>query len=749
MRKDFHVYRQLDQMDCGPTCLRMIARYYGKHYSLQTLREYSNITREGVSLKGISEAADKIGLRSIAAKLTFEQLDEEVQLPCILHWNQRHFVVLPPQNYNRKKKNSKILIADPGHGLVKVSMATFLKAWVSTEDGQGIVLALEPAPFFYEQEAEKRNTRGLLFLLRYLQPYQKYVLQLLLGMFVASILSLIAPFLTQSLVDYGINQANLHFIYLMLIAQLCLFFGNTAIEMIRGWLLLHISSRVNIAIISDFLRKLMRLPIRFFDTKMVGDITQRVSDHNRIEQFLTGTSLSTVFSLVNLLVFALVLGIYSIPILCLFLAGSALSVGWMLFFLKRRRELDYARFQRMSDNQNNLFEIITGMQEIKMNDSETLHRWEWERVQARLFKISVQSLTLAQYQNSGAVFFTQLKNILVSFIAAKEVLNGQMTLGMMLSVSYIIGQMNAPVDQLLTFFQAAQDAKLSVERLSEIHNREDEETGGELTPDYELELQEGNELLNGLNGANHRKGLRIENVSFRYGGPDSPLVLDRVSLHIPYGKVTAIVGASGSGKTTLMKLLLKFYEPVEGDIYMGSTPLKRISAKWWRKQCGVVMADGHIFSNTIERNISVQEDTDRKRLLEAVKMANVEAFISELPAGFATQIGNTGNGISSGQKQRILIARAIYKNPHFLLMDEATSTLDATNERVIIDNLERFFRGRTVVVIAHRLSTVKHADQIVVMQHGRIVELGNHKTLTAQRGTYYELVKNQLELETQ
>lgn len=752
--KSFPIYRQLDQMDCGPTCLRMIAQYYGKHFSLQTLREYAYITREGVSLKGISEAATRIGFRTLGVKVTFEQLDEEATLPCILHWKQNHFVVLPPQNYNRNSKKDKILIADPAHGLVKVSRETFLKLWLSTEDKHGIALFLEPTPFFYDTEEEKKTNKGFSFLLRYLKPFRSYVTQLFLGMLIGSLLSLIAPFLTQSLVDHGINQHNLSFIYLILLCQLTLFFGNTAIEMIRGWLLLHMSTRINISVISDFLIKLMKLPIRFFDTKMIGDVTQRISDHNRIEQFLTGTSLNTLFSLVNLVVFSAVLGFYSLPILFVFLLGSGFSIGWVLFFLKRRRELNYARFQQMSDNQNSLFEIITGMQDIKMNDSETTHRWGWEKIQAKLFKISVKSLSLSQYQNIGSNFFTQLKNILATFLAAQEVLNGNMSLGMMLSVSYIIGQMNSPIEQFLSFFQVAQDAKISLERLSEIHLRDDEEQENEIAPDQELAMMTAglktNVSVNG-NGVHHFApgsipGLTLENVSFQYGGPGSPLVLDNINLTIPFGKVTAIVGASGSGKTTLMKLLLKFYEPVQGRIHLGDLSLDNISAKWWRQQCGVVMSDGYIFSASIAQNISVQVETDPERLRFAVKMANIDSFINRMPLGFSTKIGNTGNGISSGQRQRILIARAIYKQPAFIFLDEATSTLDANNEKVIIENLEQFFKGRTVVVIAHRLSTVKHADQIVVMENGKIVETGDHKMLTTQKGKYYELVKNQLEL---
>lgn len=744
MPKSFPIYRQLDSMDCGPTCLRMVAKFYGRHYSLQTLRDYSYITREGVSLKGIGAAAEKIGFRTHYTKITFDLLDEEATLPCILFWNQKHFVVLPPQNYNRRQDKSKILIADPAHGLIKVTRDLFLKSWLNPETNLGYALLLEPSPTFFESGGEKSEKIGFSFLFRYLTPYRKYIAQLFLGMILGSILSLIAPFLTQSLVDYGINQQNLGFIYLILFSQLALFFGNTAIEIIRSWLLLHINARINISIISDFLIKLMKLSIRFFDTKMIGDIIQRISDHQRIEQFLTGTSLYTLFSLVNLVVFSVVLGIYSTSILFVFLAGSVVSLLWILIFLKRRRELDYARFQRLSDNQNSLYEIITGMQDIKMNESETAHRWGWERIQAKLFKLNVKSLTLAQTQSIGSTFLTQLKNILVSFIAAKEVLKGNISLGMMLSVSYITGQMNSPIEQLLSFFQTAQDAKISVERLSEIHNREDEEKGNELSPDNEIELLS---IKDADKQGSDQTILSLHNVCFQYAGPNSPLILDNINLNIPFGKTTAIVGTSGSGKTTLMKLLLKFYEPTSGTIFLGKTPLNIVSPKWWRHQCGVVMSDGYIFSNTIAENISVTDEINQNMLINAVKTANIDEYISGLPLGFSTKIGNTGNGISSGQRQRILIARAIYKNPKFLLLDEATSTLDAKNEKTIIENLDKFFQGRTVIVIAHRLSTVKHADQIVVMENGKIIEVGKHEMLLQLKGKYFDLVKNQLELE--
>lgn len=562
----FPIYRQLDKMDCGPTCLRMIAKHYGKSYSLDSLRNISNITREGVSLLGISEAAERIGFKTLATRICARQLDEDVSLPCIIHWNQDHFVVLPPQDNSISKQHSKLLVADPAHGLVSVDKETFLKSWISTSANQGIVLLLEPTPLFYQQEDKTKNDRGFGFLFQYLKPYKKFIAQLFIGMLLGSLLSLIFPFLTQSLVDYGVNHQNTGFIKLVLISQLLLFAGTTAIEIIRSWIILHMNSRINISILSDFLIKLMKLPIRYFDTRMIGDITQRISDHNRIEHFLTTGTLNTLFSSISILVFSLVLGMYSFKILFIFLTGSILSVLWIMIFLKKRKALDYKRFQQLSNNQNSLYELITGMQEIKLNNCETAKRWEWERIQAKLFKLNIGGLTLEQYQQTGNLFFSQLKNILISYVAAREVVSGNMTLGMMLSISYIIGQMNSPVEQLLGFFRSAQDTKISLERLGEIHNCENEEKAQE---SIEPIVREMDVHLSG-NG-----DINLQHLSFQYAGTNSPCVLKDINITIPEGKVTAIVGSSGSGKTTLLKLLLRFYEPTSGKIMVDGTELSR------------------------------------------------------------------------------------------------------------------------------------------------------------------------------
>jgi len=731
----FRFTPQLDARDCGPACLHMVSKHHGRQHNLALLREYCHITREGVSLLGISDAAEKIGFRTMGVKISYDKLASEVPLPYIAHWKQRHFVVV--YGIGGKHKD-KVKVADPAHGLLTYSRAEFEKAWASTsEQGEpmGVCLLLEPTPDFYAAPEELVPKNSFRYLFEYLRPHRKLLVQLILGMLLGSLLQLIFPFLTQSMVDVGINTRDLNFITLVLIAQLVLFFSQTAIEFIRSWILLHISTRINISLISDFLIKLMKLPLGFFDSKMIGDLMQRIGDHSRIESFLTTSSLQIVFAAVNLLVFAVVLGIYSIGILLVFLAGSLLYTLWVILFMKKRRELDFKRFAQMAGNQSNLIQMITGMQEIKLNNSEKQKRWEWEKIQARLFRVNLKSLALNQYQQAGATFFNQTKNILISFMAAYAVVQGEMTLGMMMAVQYIIGMMNAPVDQMIGFIRSAQDAKISLERLGEVHLREDEEPLSEQA----LKIHE----------LDTEQSIELSELSYQYDGPRSPLVLDKVNLVIPQNKVTAIVGTSGSGKTTLLKLLLGFYKPVEGEIRVGPFRLENLSSSMWRSKVGAVMQDGYIFSDTIAGNISISEEQlNMSKLLHASRVANILEHIETLPLGFNTMIGQEGVGMSQGQKQRILIARAVYKDPQFIFFDEATNALDANNEKMIMEQLNEFFKGRTVVVVAHRLSTVKNADQIVVLEKGRIIEQGTHHELTTLKGSYYQLVKNQLELGT-
>lgn len=728
-RKAFPHYIQLDSMDCGPTCLRMITKFYGRSYSLQYLREHAFITREGVSMLGISDAAEQIGFRTMGVRVTLGQLDTELPLPCILHWNQRHFVVC------YKIKNGKYYIADPASKRLVYEKEEFEHCWFSTQvEGKdtGTALLLEPGPEFYDREEDvKDKKRELSFFFRYLTPYKRELFQLILGMLTGSILQLIMPFLTQSLVDTGIRDGNLSFITLILIAQVVIFVAQLSVGFIRSWILLHMNTRINIALISDFLAKLMRLPLHFFDTKMVGDIMQRIGDHNRIESFMTGSSISALFSFVNFIVFGFVLAYYDLTILGLFLFGNGLYVAWVLAFMRYRRELDIKRFAQAAGEQSNLFQLVTGMQEIKLNNCETEKRWEWERIQVKLFKISIKGLALGQYQQLGSVFFNQTTNILISFTAARAVVSGEMTLGMMMSLTYIVGQLTAPIEQFIGFARSFQDAKISLERLGEIHQREDEE--------QTLALK--------VNALPDNKALQIEDVSFSYDGADRDYVLEHINLTIPQHKVTAIVGASGSGKTTLIKLLLGFYEPNKGNIKVGDLSLKNMNPHVWRARTGCVMQDGFIFSDSIAKNIAIgAEVIDKERLLHAVTVANIRDFIDSLPLGYNTKIGMEGNGVSQGQRQRILIARAVYKNPEFIFLDEATNALDANNEREIMEHLHQFYKGRTVVVVAHRLSTVRDADNIVVLDKGQVVEEGTHEELTARRGVYYKLVKNQLEL---
>lgn len=731
----FPHYHQHDAMDCGPTCLRMVAAHYGRIYSLENLREKSLITREGTSMLGISEAAENIGFRTTGVKVSFEELSE-APLPCIVHWNQNHFVVVYDIKKGKGVKKEEIVyVADPAAGKLKYTKEEFCRCWLSTKDKStevGIALLFEPTPDFYVQEDEKINRKGFSFLFSYLRPHKNLIFQLFLGLLFGSLLQLVLPFLTQSIVDFGISAQNISYIYLVLIAQLFLTFSSSSVGFIRGWILLHLGTRINIALISDFLIKLMRLPMGYFDTKMTGDILQRINDHSRIQSYLTNSSLSILFSMFNIVIFSVILFMYSFTIFSIFFIGSAVYFGWVWIFMKRRAELDHKSFAQNSANQSNVIQLVTGMQEIKLNGCEQQKRWEWERIQAKLFRLRIKGMALTQYQDSGGILINQTKNIIITALVAKLVIDGTMTLGMMLAVQYIIGQLNSPVDQLITFIRETQDAKLSLERLSEVHGKEDEES-------------RENTLIREIP---QFKDITLNDATFGYDATSvGEPVLKGINLNIPSGKQTAIVGTSGSGKTTLVKLLLEFYPLQKGDIFLGENNLKNYSMREWRKKCGVVMQDGFIFSDTIARNIAPGvEVIDKERLLNAVITANIREFIESLPLGYNTKIGSEGHGLSQGQKQRILIARAVYKNPEFVFLDEATNALDTNNEHVIMDNLTQFFKGRTSVVVAHRLSTVRNADQIIVLEKGEIVERGTHKQLINLQGAYYRLVKNQLEL---
>lgn len=726
-------------MDCGPTCLRMVAKFYGRTISLSKLRTLSETTREGSSLKNIADTAEKIGFRTLGVKVTFQKFAEEAPLPCIVYWQQKHFVVVYKIHTPKsplKRGETKVYVSDPAHGLLTYTKDEFIKNWIgnnaNSNTEEGIALLLESTPKLKKAETDDiENHQGISFLFGYLSKYKKFIFQLTIGLLAGSLLQLIFPFLTQSIVDIGIQNRDINFIYLILIAQLFLFFGRISIELIRGWILLHLSTRINISLISDFFIKLMNLPIAFFDSKMTGDIMQRITDHQRIEHLLTNTSLNTLFSFVNLLVFGAVLAWYDLTIFGVFMLGSFLYFAWIVIFLKRRKDLDYKRFSQLSAEQTKVIELISGMQEIKLHNAEQQKRWSWEYLQAKLFKIRTKGLVLEQTQTIGSNSINEIKNIFITILSAKLVIDGQITLGMMMAISYIIGQLNAPIQQLINFIYAWQDAKIALERLSEIHGKEDEEISTE-EKIIAIPINENIEL---------------KNVSFRYPG-SSELVIKNLSLSIPSNKITAIVGASGSGKTTLMKILLKFYVSQEGEITIGKINLNNLKQRAWREKCGSVMQEGFIFNDSIANNIAIgEEHINKEKLLHAVEIANIKDFIENLPLAYNTKIGMSGVGMSTGQKQRLLIARAVYKNPDIIFFDEATSALDANNEKVIMENLNQFFKNKTAVVIAHRLSTVKNADQIVVLDKGKIIEKGTHEELIKLKGSYYNLVKNQLELE--
>lgn len=728
MTRGFPFYQQHDEMDCGATCLRMVARYHGRFFSLENLRELTYIGREGVTMLGISDAAEHIGLQTLAVQTTYEQLSSVIPLPCIAHWNENHFVVV------YKVTDRHVWIADPAQDKFKITKEEFLQHWASdvTESGeyQGVLLLLQTTPEFFQREGDEMRKSGLLYVLRYFRKYSGLIWQLLLGLVLGTLIQLAFPFLIKAIVDVGIAIKEPNFIAIILVAQLVLFAAQAGVEALRSWILLHVGVRVNISLISDYIIKLTKLPLSFFDSRMTSDLMQRVADHERVQRFLSSTSLMSFFSFISFVAFALVLVNWSPVVFAVFLAGTLLYIAWIFFFVRWRREIDYRRFDQSSLNQSNLMELIHGMQDIKMFNAEKQKRWAWERVQARLFRTGISALRVEQIQRSGALFINETKNLLIIFLVAQAVIANAMTLGMLVAVQYIIGAMNAQVSQLIDFLQAMQEARISLERLNEIHERKDEER-----------VEDKITMLPEVSA------LHVQDVSFQYNGPHSNMVLKNISLTIPKGKRTAIVGSSGSGKTTLMKLLLNFYTPTEGTIRVGDINLENLSHKLWRSKCGVVMQDGFVFSDTIANNIALGDEiVDKVRLLEAVKLANIQSFVEALPMGYNTRIGADGLGLSQGQKQRLLIARSVYKNPDYLFFDEATTALDAFNEMVIMENLKDFFSDKTVIVVAHRLSTVRDADHIIVLEDGEIVEQGTHEELTYVGGAYYQIVRNQLEL---
>lgn len=725
--KKFPLILQRDAIQCGVSCLQMICKYYGQSYSFEELEKICIPTVEGISLLGVKDAAETLGLSTTCCQLSLNAL-KKISFPCILHWNQNHFVVM------YKYKQGKFYIADPGIGKIEYLEKEFVKYW--SFDGQnsnmGTCLLLLPTKSFLKNRKQvKEKNSSLEVVIGYIQQYKKYLAIIAMGLLVGCILEIILPFLTQSIVDIGIHRQDINLIFLILLGELMIVVGKTSIDFIRRWLLLHISVRLNLFLVSDFFIKLLRLPMSFFESKLIGDFMQRIGDHNRIQNFLTNQVLSLLFAFVSFLVLGSVLAFYDIKIFVTFTIGSIVYGTWIALFLKERKIIDYKLFGLQAKNQDRTFQFITSIQEIKLQGCECRRRWEWENNQADLFTVQMRSMKLQQTQEAGSIFINEVKNIIITVLAATAVIHGHMSLGAMLAVQYIIGQLNSPIEQLMSFVNSFQDVKLSLERINEIHKVKEEETNrNQLT-----EFRDAD------------KSIYINQIDFKYNHHSRKKNIEDVTLCIPQGKVTAIVGASGCGKTTLLKLLLGFYPVIKGSISIAGHNLNEYNVKWWRKHCGVVMQDGVIFSESIARNIAVGDgEVDTERLEQAARIANIHDYIMGLPLKYNTQIGRDGVGLSQGQKQRILIARAVYKNPAYIFLDEATNALDAKNEKAIVENLNEFYKGRTVIVVAHRLSTVKNADQIIVLDNGKVVETGNHASLIEKQGVYYNLVKNQLEL---
>lgn len=716
-------------MQCGISCICMICRFYGRNVSLQYLEKYCQPSKDGVSLKSIADLCDTLKIDYTAGRASLNEL-EECPLPCILHWNQNHFVVL----YKIDRNGNRFWIADPAKGKYKLSADEFMKHWISTTSNftdKGVAMFFQTTDEFDRVSTsdidEKRSFR---FLLNYAMQYKGLFVQIALGLLLGCVLQLIMPFLTQWIVDIGINYKDIKFIWLILLGELMIVVGRAATDFIRRWILLHMAMRINISIVSDFFIKLLKLPMSFFETKLLGDLLQRMGDHSRVQSFLTNQVLGIMFTALSFIVFGVVLLVYNKLIFFIFFGGSLIYGIWIACFLSKRKVLDYQLFEQQSISQNRTYQFIINMTEIKLQDCEKRRRWEWEDSQADLFSVQMKSLKLQQTQEAGSIFINEIKNILITVFAATSVINGQISLGAMLAIQYIVGQLNSPVEQLMQFIYSIQDVKISLERINEIHESKNEESAN-----------------NRLQSFPNDKTIVFKDVSFKYDRHSLKYTLSDVSFSVPAGKVTAIVGASGSGKTTLIKLMLGYYKVLDGEILISGKNIDSYDLKWWRRHCGVVMQDGVIFSESIARNIAVGDgDIDLERLKTASRIACIHDYVMSLPLKYNTLIGQDGIGLSQGQKQRILIARAVYKNPDIIFLDEATNALDAKNERDIVENLGQFYQNKTVVLVAHRLSTVKSADQIIVIGDGMIVESGNHTQLLQRKGAYYNLIKNQLEL---
>ena len=721
----FPFFHQLETEDCGPACLKMIASYYGSEVSLVELREKCHLTRSGVSMAGIHDAAENIGLKAMGVRISWKLLRDEVPLPCIVHWKGNHFVVV--YDIKEKKNSFRVLVADPAIGLLEYKESDFLRCWCARERGEtGAALLLEPTPNLRKGKEEKKST-SFLHILSLLKPHGSKMVGILGTMLLATLLSMLLPFLTQAVVDKGIGTKDLSLVGLLLIGQFALVLGMTANQFIRSRLVLKTSYLTGISIITAFLDKLMNLPLTFFESRRVGDIMQRITDCNRIQSYFTGTLISMLVSILSLIVYSVVMGRYNLGILGIFVVGAMLYILWVFLFMERRKELDYKRFQVSSVQQSNIVEMISGMGEVKLNNCGRKMRKKWADVQFQLMDVSMKGLYLAQIQEIGGVFIDQTKNLLITYLAARSVIQGNMTLGMMMAVQYIMGQLNAPIHQILAFLQNTQDAVLSHKRIGEIYEMENEE------PD--------NQKLLTVVPAN--ASLSLSDMCFRYAGADSDL-FHKINLTIPAGKTTALVGASGSGKTTLLKLLMGFYRPNSGKIYLGEHPLSDYSVSAWRACCGSVMQEGFLFDTTTGENIALSDIVpDMDRIRQSAFTARIQDWIESLPKGYDTVIGANGSGLSTGQKQRILIARAAYKNAQYLFLDEATNSLDAENEASIMNNLNSIFKGKTVIIAAHRLSTIRNADNIIVLDKGDIVESGTHQSLLERKGKYYELVQKQ------